>query len=752
MAAKLQYEIGVIGEDRFKRVMRGVGAELKALERQSAVVARNARANASRTAVARSRLSIPGMGDIAQAARLAKKAQADMARGFAQVARVGMTADRKAYQEKIRMERARHALAMRHQQTEQKNLFNGLAQIGKVAAREEARRFRGRANPLAGFAAIGAVAGREQVRRHRAATAARGAAVARFGRGAASTLSNAGRNVAGLGGTALGMAGLVGGFAAGSAVADEIEVAKRASQLANQAGRPEIKGDLAKKARGVTGFSGVEALSGIEAFVTKTGDLESATNLIGGLGRLALATGSDLGDLGMTAGQVFNVLKDGPGTAAEKLEEVQSIMATLAQQGALGAVEIRDLAQNFGKLGAATRGFEGGSSDLMRTMGAFAQLAVDTGGADTSADAATAAARLSGDIVTHKKKFKALGVNIKSKTDPTKLRDPMEIFADVLQKTGGDVEKTTGLFGLESQKVFKSLVPTFADAEKKEKGSGRAAIMARYNKFFNATVSPEEIEKRAKSREGDADIKIIETTKRFNEAVGTRLLPVITDRLVPAFESLIPHLATAADKVSAFAEFFNENPVTGLGAILGAAVAIEVTKSGLASILSSAATGIATRAAAALGIGTAAASTASGAATGAGGGMIGGLIGGAATKGGALLTSALGAGGAAVASVGAAAAGVGAAAYQGYKLYQETGGFSDFGTDRANTASGSQYDEMMRKAGITPGGGQQTAKVNTEEVEAALVSAGGKVGEVIVAKLEQASVTNPRRFTASSNR
>jgi hypothetical protein len=332
---------------------------------------------------------------------------------------------------------------------------------------------------------------------------------------------------------------IAGGFLAADAIREDMAIRRGASQLANQAGTPELKGQLTQEARGVRGFTGEQVLGGMSEFVTKTGDLDTARKIIGPLGELSLATGADIGDLGATAGQAFNVLKDQISDPVERVKQLNALMGVLAQQGAMGAVEIRDLAQDFGKLGAATRGFEGSAPDLLRTMGAFAQVAVARGGAESSADASTAASRLVNDMVMHKEKFQGLGINIKSAKDPTKLRNPMEIMADVLQKTGGDVEKTSGLFGLESAKIFKGFAATFSEAEKKRPGSGRAAVMGEFQRFAGAELDPAEITKRAESRLADPDLQFAESSKAFNAAVSKDLMPALT-KLIPELVKLTP--------------------------------------------------------------------------------------------------------------------------------------------------------------------------------------------------------------------
>jgi hypothetical protein len=406
-------------------------------------------------------------------------------------------------------------------------------------------------------------------------------------------LGTAGNSVSGtvgavgtLGGAALGIGGSI---ALGSAVQTQMSEAAMASQLANQAGDPSLKGGLLKQAQSVKGFTGAEALGGIGEFVTKTGDLKSARDVIGDLGQLALATGSDLGDLGATAGQVFNVLKGQIEDPTERMKELKNIMGALAQQGSLGAVEIRDLAQDFGKLGAATRQFEGGAPNLLRTMGAFAQIAVEKGGASSSADASTAAARLSGDIVTNKKRFAAIGVDVKSKTDKTKLRDPLSIMLDVLDKTGGDIDKTHGLFNEESGKIFKGLGATYSEAESRKKGSGRAAVEAEFKRYAGANLDEKALKERAGSRLEDSDLQFKEAMKRFNAEVGQKLLPTLT-ALTPKFAEMLPYISRAVELFAKLVDEVSKNPLASIGKLIAAKVAFDIASAQIGGAAKSAIT------------------------------------------------------------------------------------------------------------------------------------------------------------------
>ncbi len=382
-----------------------------------------------------------------------------------------------------------------------------------------------------------------------------------------------------VGATAGGALAIGGGLGMSMAVGQQMRETAMASGLANQAGNPKIKGALLREAQGVRGFTGEEALAGMSAFVEKTGNVDAARSMIAEMGKVAVATGTSLEDLSRTAGQAFNVLSDTASSPQEAISQTQELLAVLAKQGEMGAVEISDLARDFGKLGAATRAFEGGAPELLRSMGAFAQIAVARGGADTSADASTAAARLAGDIVTNKKKFSALGVDIKSENDPTKLRDPLSIMLDVLDATGGDIEKTSGLFGMESKKIFSGLAATYSTA-RAAGGDGRAAVTKEFNSLAGARLSQADLEARFNSRMSDPDMQFKEAMKGFNAQVGDKLLPELT-KLIPVLAEMTPVVTALLDSLIKILDWAKDNPFQSLGMLISGAILKDLAAAGI---------------------------------------------------------------------------------------------------------------------------------------------------------------------------
>lgn len=533
---RLQYEISTTGQQQLRTVFRGIEREAAASNRRMAAGASQVAKQSAREAAGP--MFGPGRREQMAAIRATERAAIQSARNEA---RERLRQERELNRAKDSLDRQRSRAMMTRYNAEQ---------------REQRR-------------AIG-----ERVSLQK-----------RIGRGLATSVGSGIGRVASIGGTA---ATVLGGIGIAGALTEQTGIRRRAAALANQVGDPTLKNQLALDSTKLKGFTGQETLSALSSFYTPTGDLGTGRKISDRTSRLALATGTDFDDLMSTAGQAFNVLQDQISDPIQQVNELNDILGVLAQQGSMGSVEISDLAQDFGKLGAATRAFEGGAPELLRTMGAFAQIATKRGGAESSSDASTAAMRLAGDIVTHKAKFaKILGAgNLKSKVDPTKLRRPEEIMLDVLDKTGGDIEKTSGLFGIESGKIFRGLSATYSQAERTKKGSGREAAAAELKRFTGARLSEDDINIRAASALEEPNLVFKENMKAFNTAVGTQLLPALT-ALVPSLTQLAPQVGSLARHAGDFISWFSRNPLSGIGAVVLASVAKDIAASGIQSGVSS---------------------------------------------------------------------------------------------------------------------------------------------------------------------
>lgn len=388
--------------------------------------------------------------------------------------------------------------------------------------------------------------------------------------------------VARMGGMALGLAG---GFAAAGALDQELEINRRATQLSISAGTPDQRDALKREALAVRGFTGAETLSSMQGFVEKTGNLSAARAMIQDMGRLALATSTDFGEMGMAAGQAFNVIRDTITDPKEQMKALNEVMRNLAAGGNMGAVEIKDMVTELGGLGAATRKFEGGPVELIKQAAAMAQASIARGGAGTAPETTTAVTRFAQDIVQNQKHFKAAGVEIFSDKNKTKLLGMEHIAANVLEKTGGDLTKINAMFGVYGERALAGFSPLFIEAERKKKGSGRAAVAAEFSKFTGATLTDQQIKTNVDTRLADPDVQLKEAAKAFNTAVGQSLVPVAVDA-AHKFAELAPQIGAMARTVAKFVGFLVENPFAGVGVIVGGSIAKDIASAGLANIIS----------------------------------------------------------------------------------------------------------------------------------------------------------------------
>lgn len=631
---RLVYEISA-NDQQLRRVLRGVEQEAKASNRR---ISRESQAA----------MQGPGRKEAVQARRYEESQARSLARAQAS------------------LDRQRSAALMANVRAEERERIRADKSVARAAEQLDRQRAQGLMQQI-----------REQERAQARAHAQREHTLRSIGGGAARSISGGIGTVARIGGAAL---GALGGFSAAEALHERMEVTRKASILANQSEDPGSKAAIVKEAGNVRGFTGEESLDFLTNFHEKSGDLGAARGSMQDMAKLALATGTDLGALGSAAGSAFTVIRDQIKDPVARLETLRDVMTTVAQQGSMGAIEMRNLVDGMGELGGATRAFEGGPARLLKSVGGLAQMALQRGGAGSPEEAVTAVARFATDIPEHAKHFAGQGINIWADKGHTQLRAPEQILGDMLVKTGGSLDKMGALFGVRSEKVARGLSPLYGIAERdnaalpasQRKGAGvagRAAVIAEFEKFAGATRSQEELSHQAASRLEDPDLQIKEATKAFNQAIGSELLPVLT-QAIPKFVEAIPAITSFTTGVAKAGEYLLENPFKGIGLIIAGSVTKDIAAAGLGSVLEHLL--VAAFARQAIGPVGGAASGAGGLATGAGAAAsgIGLALGGA---------------------IAAAVAGTAAAVYNGFQLVQESGGLSGVGAGIGGILAGRGY-------------------------------------------------------------
>ena len=389
-------------------------------------------------------------------------------------------------------------------------------------------------------------------------------------------------------------ASMGGGLALAGSLQSERDVGKQAMGLAIQGQRSQGKSrggtvqDRYRRVRGTVGALGqmgfdrdgvVRAMRGYQSI---TGDFDTANKLAGEFSKLAISSGADYGDVGKTAGEFDMALKgQGMGDATKRRAAVKDLMRTAAASGAMGSIEFSELAGISSQLGASgARYTDMDPVERIKYALSAAQLA-KMGGASSGAEAGTALMRSSDDILKNSGKFKKLGIDTGTYDDEgvrTGTKNPIQLLAETLKKTKGDVGVISDLFGIRGAKIGENLM-----TQAKAQG---VSIEDLLKPFMNATLTDAELDRDTGAALSTTDAKMTAVANKFNERLGPKMAQLL-EKLLPAFEKLFPAVEKAADMFVRFVDWFSDNPVKGVGAVILAAVAKDVGSAAIGQTIKS---------------------------------------------------------------------------------------------------------------------------------------------------------------------
>lgn len=323
-------------------------------------------------------------------------------------------------------------------------------------------------------------------------------------------------------------------------------------------------GDATKNAYG-------DAAEGLSAFVAKSADLETGKAAMVELGMLARATGTNYRDLLSAAGDVNKELEEGP----DKAQRLVEVMRLIAKQGALGNVEIKDLATYMGRISGTAALFSGNREENIGKMGAIAQLAMK-GGRVTAAEATNTSAAIFRDLTKEKslEGFKAAGIDVFADKGNTKLRGPDQILMDVVSKTNGDIAKISSLMRNQvSRAAAVSLAKIYTGAGGGK--AGEAAMRAEFTKY-TTSMSSSQVDSAAQLSMGGREA----TAQAFNNQME-KIAASLGDKLLPAFEKMTPTLLAATEAWAGVVSWAAENP----GLAITTAISASIAKAALGEVV-----------------------------------------------------------------------------------------------------------------------------------------------------------------------
>jgi hypothetical protein len=499
--------------------------------------------------------------------------------------------------------------------------------------------------------------------------------VATLGRGAGALV----RGGMDLAGSLMSGAGVEFGLSRSIQVRAELE--KRAVDLSNSGYQENGKGiqtqrvdprTLMKEASAVGMASAIDpsqAIEGVAGFTKVTGDLATARALLPDISKFARATGTDLAQAVAAAGEMGKAMGDAATNeeeARQKAAAIMQVMKGVAGQGKLGSIEMSDWAKGGARYAAAAQQFEGNAGSNMLKVGMLGQEARGGGGAWNPA---TAAAAVSGLVTTfttpsRKKAFDSMGISLKG--EGGKLRDPVAIISEAIDKTGGDINKLQPMFAnVVGARAMRGLSNKYLEGsgggtDEASKGKGRAKLQEEIDRMTKgAVMSDKDINDSNAASMNSLEAKAQIFQQRLDQIAGD-----MADKLIPAMLKFAPVAEQGAAILTKFIEAVAPNADQLAKALGQLAPAAAQAATMLAKLIGGAVES--PKAAAALLVGGMAAKGALGVAAGSSlvqgaiGSGVGALAGSAKAAGAGLLAKgggALAAGGTVAAVVGAAVAG-----------------------------------------------------------------------------------------------
>lgn len=414
-------------------------------------------------------------------------------------------------------------------------------------------------------------------------------------------LSGAGKALKGIGSMATMGIGLGGGIAAAAIVKNAMAADVQARKLANQGfGTDSMKGksrqEIAKELLASagresirTGMSKESVLSAFEGIQSKAGNLKAAQDLAPWMIDVMQGQGISGDTMGNMVGMAFNATKNMAGVT-DKAGMAKQIVEKVVAMAKAGSMTPEEAAAQMGPLmGEVMKG----GGDPLKTLGFMGSVMQLSAGSEapSAAEAMTAVRRITSDMESERgrKGLKALGIDAYKKTmiagkEVNVSRDPVEMLSAIIGKTHGDKAALGKIFNEESIKAINPMMELYRGGAKGAKGgsgadahkAGLAALEAglagagMYSEMGKGQIAEDAAFMR-ESDQGKLDI----ATQKFNEAIGTQLMPAVT-KLIPKLTEMIEPAAKVTEALVKLAAFFLDNPFLGLGAIVSGYIVKEM--------------------------------------------------------------------------------------------------------------------------------------------------------------------------------
>lgn len=384
---------------------------------------------------------------------------------------------------------------------------------------------------------------------------------------------------------------LGGGMTMYHAIEREKDYDKSIRNFINQAG-PQLgtsKRAAFKEIRGQAfavgqryGIAAQEPLAGAAAFGEVSGEYQLGLQLMDKFAKVSVASGTEMVDVAMTAGNAMKNLQARGIQGQEALGQLDIVLRGLVQQGRAGSVEFKDFADQFAKISGAAMSIPvGDPGKNMLMLAGMAQWAKGYGGAPNAEVATTSVLQLVSAMQkpVFNKKLGQMEIspgtgispyvyeNVGGKQTAVGLRSPMDVLSDMFQATGGDISVLGSMFNERARKAADPFFRRATEISIQEGVTPTEAWEKMRKSFdkFNTTIIPEsQLDEDARFAAEGATATWTKFTDKIAQEFGPKLIGII-EKLIPAFEKLVPVL----EKLAGLAEKAAENPKTAAAAMVG---------------------------------------------------------------------------------------------------------------------------------------------------------------------------------------
>lgn len=352
-----------------------------------------------------------------------------------------------------------------------------------------------------------------------------------------------------------------------------------------------------------TGISSIDTLSGLSEFIAKAGDADTGMRNLPTFGKVARATGSSVEDIASTAADLSKKF------GIKSVQDMTDALGLLTQQGKDGSFELKDMAKQFPKIGAAAANYGLTGIEGVKQLGGFAQIA--RRGVGNSESAATSVEQFFNQISKKAGKLESgeygekFSVYNKFGDRSSGTKDLFTLIPGLIDSVQGDMGSMIKILDARGNRAVSTLLKDYNSKyfetykntrgpESARRQAATAAVRKELEKTINVQGDSAMLDRDFSRRMGKTDAKLGQAGEELRTEIGQRLLPALV-QAIPKFVEMIPALVQLTDQFLQAAPALLELS-SGL-ASLGLKAAAWATENPVAAALAAVAFGIAKAAA-----------------------------------------------------------------------------------------------------------------------------------------------------------